>query len=321
MHRHLPRKPDETNMEPAFSYAIALPAGEGDPLAACTLGIEVSVPALAAQCGPGNVDPQHEAGALSDAPAAIEACLDHPLPPRGSRLLTIRTDADALGAMAVLELRAAGTAFDAVMQGRVALIAAADRFDRKIWPGPRTLPTEIGDVLVDSQGPEISVLAACAFDRNMPLADRVAAFRRFLVDGMQPHAHRSGVIARAAELLRSLVDETTRVTRSPSGRVANVILPEPGALMLGCRLAPVVVALHLHWTFADGATGRKFTVARWHETDADLTLFKDRICALEPGWGGQAGIVGSPQFAPWDLSTEQVVAEVDAIRPDMQLQD
>jgi hypothetical protein len=67
-----------------------------------TLGIEVTAERLAIHCGLGNIDPQHNGNCgLS----AIEEALTHPLPPAGSRLVTLRLDKDSVGAMAVLRLR------------------------------------------------------------------------------------------------------------------------------------------------------------------------------------------------------------------------
>jgi hypothetical protein len=71
-----------------------------------TLGIEVTVEWLAAQCGLGNIDPQHTEGGES---SAIErACTYSPLPRMGTNLVTIRPDKDSIGAMAILEIRAQG---------------------------------------------------------------------------------------------------------------------------------------------------------------------------------------------------------------------
>lgn len=60
-----------------------------------TLGIEVTVPALAARCGLRNIDPQHTGGDPQH--AAIEVCLEAPLPPDGATLVTIRPDLDSVG--------------------------------------------------------------------------------------------------------------------------------------------------------------------------------------------------------------------------------
>ena len=67
-----------------------------------TLGIKVTEPSLAARCGLGNIDSQHGPKAPSDAPTAIKAALDWPLPPASALLVTIRPDLDSLDVMAVL---------------------------------------------------------------------------------------------------------------------------------------------------------------------------------------------------------------------------
>ncbi|MFZ2049211.1 MAG: hypothetical protein WAV25_02875 [Minisyncoccia bacterium] len=72
-----------------------------------TLGIEVTHNGLAKRCGLGNIDPQHGKHSRSSS-SAIEEALTWPQPPDGSRLVTIRLDKDAIGAMAVLIIRLEG---------------------------------------------------------------------------------------------------------------------------------------------------------------------------------------------------------------------
>src|SRR5688500_2775611 len=74
-------------------------------LGAHTLGIEVTTQALAERCGLGNIDPQHRHDGSS---SAIEDSLTWTLPASGSKLVTLRSDKDSIGAMAVLTLRAKG---------------------------------------------------------------------------------------------------------------------------------------------------------------------------------------------------------------------
>jgi hypothetical protein len=108
-------------------------------LAPATLGIEVTDPELAADCGLGNIDPQH-LFAVSDI-AAIDAGLSWPVPAAGAKLVTIRPDADAFGAMAVVTLRAKDLALSDDAHERIAVVSRADRFAHGPWPGPRPLPT------------------------------------------------------------------------------------------------------------------------------------------------------------------------------------
>ena len=89
-----------------------------------TLGIEVTSNHLADKCGLGNIDPQHQSNGHS---SAIEYALNHPIPPPGSKLVTIRPDKDSLGAMAVLTLRADGKEHS-INKLLVSWIGALDRF-------------------------------------------------------------------------------------------------------------------------------------------------------------------------------------------------
>ena len=149
------------------------------------LGIEVTDPSLAGMCGRGNIDPQHGPSSTPASPAAIEVCFDCSLPPKGTRLLTIRPDLDSVGGMAVLLLRAQGIKPDAKMRARIARIAEADRFSRGPWPGPRELPGTVEEIFEDGNGLDLTAMTLCISDRDLqlvlcyPSVDRNRFFRRF----------------------------------------------------------------------------------------------------------------------------------------------
>ncbi len=277
------------------------------------LGIEVSDPALAALCGLGNIDPQHTPGAAATVPAAIEASLHAPLPPAGSRLVTVRPDLDAFGAMAVLCLRALGRRVDAAMTERISRIAALDRHDRGPWPGPRPLPRTAQDFAEDWPGADLAQLGACMRDRSLMMEQRVRAMLHWLETEAVPEGYHDGIAASHAALLRSLRLGTTIVETALQGRVAVVKSTHPGALGLGYRRAKIVVALNPVFAFTKDMVGRKYTIARWSAGDADLDVVAHRLGAIEPGWGGQSGITGSPQFAPSALTLDQVLCALHSV--------
>ena len=101
-------------------------------LGACTLGIEITVPNLAAECGLGNIDPQHTASSASR--AAIEEAVEAPLPPADACLVTVRPDPDAFGAMAVLAMRATASIWSRTRA--TALRSWHGRTDSLVVPGP-----------------------------------------------------------------------------------------------------------------------------------------------------------------------------------------
>lgn len=278
-----------------------------------TLGIEVTQARLAAACGLGNIDPQHGEGARCGAPAAVEVALTWPVPAAGAQLTTLRADLDALAAMAVLALRADGWEADDASHARIRRVATADRFDRGVWPGQRPLPVCVDDLLHDEPDTEVAIMAACATDPKLALPDRVKMIADWLRIGVVSTEHASTLRSRANRLAMSVTTGRTRVQPEAEGRIASVVSTEPGALRLGYRLAPVVVALNPEFGFSGGTAGRKYTIARWSAADLDLTTALAELLAIEPGWGGQAGIIGSPQGHPSRLPPEKVVATVSAM--------
>jgi hypothetical protein len=308
-------------MTQMYTYALAHPSQAAQPVEPNTLGIEVTEHAIALTCGLGNIDPQHGPLAKADSPAAIEVCLNTPVPPAGTRLLTIRPDLDSIGAMALLSLRAANRPVTDDMRSRIAQIASLDRFQCGPWEGPRAIPETADDILADRVGPELGALAACASDHNINLDNRVATFITWLSNGFVPELYANAARERAIRLARSIRFGATQVEATANGRVATVISIEPGTLRLAYCLAPVVVALNPAFDFGSGEIGRKFTIARWAEGDADLDVVLQKISQREDGWGGQRGIKGSALGRPSRLSLQEVVAFVVSCLPNLDYQE
>ena len=267
-----------------------------------TLGIEVTDPNLAAGCGLGNIDPQHrpDGGAV----AAIEAAIDWPLPPPQSRLVTIRPDADAFGAMAVLGLRAARFPIDAATRERIDQIARADCFDNGNWPGRRGPPARIGDI--DEVGPGEQYLGALIGglgDRTLSADRAVAMTRGWIVSGVVPDGWDERATQAAEALFLALRDGRVHLHDAMPGRIAIVKGCVPGAMRLGYRLAPVVLAVS-----ESPAPWRKITVAQWRTGHVDLVRAARLLSLNEPGWGGAPGIVGSPQGRPCRSTIPDVLA-------------
>jgi hypothetical protein len=272
-----------------------------------TLGIEVTEPRLAAHCGLGNVDPQHrpDGGAV----AAIEAGLVWPLPPANARLVTIRPDADAYGAMAVLGLRATGTTMPPPMHARIAQIARADRFDHGAWPGPRAMPScaeEIDEFGSDVAG--FGGLVSGLFVRTLAPEAGVAATREWITAGTLPDGWRERAEAAQASLFTAWRNGEVRLSAPKPGRIAVVEGFVAGALRFGYRLAPVVVAVGEASRSASLEWWRRITVAQWRVGHVDLTHAAALLAAVEPGWGGSPTIIGSPQGTPCRVDIARVIA-------------
>jgi hypothetical protein len=312
-----PEKPVRGDSRPC-RYGLLHPSPRSDSarrendalLGPATLGIEVTVPALARCCGLGNVDPQHDGGA--DSRAAIESCLEHPTPPPGAFLVTVRPDLDALGAMALLSLRRTNDRLGADLRARVAAIGVMDRFARGPWPGPRRLPAthqDHLDLLSDGAAGLAGPIAVSA-DRDLPLNDRVALIAAWLSAGSVPDAYARAGDAHAAALMRAIVTGSVTVRPVSGGAVAALEGSAPGALRLGYCLAPVVVALDPAFRFRNGPPHRKFTIAQYVEGHVDLAGLAACLAVREPGWGGSRTIIGSPQGAGSALRLDEVIDAV-----------
>jgi len=280
-------------------------------LGAKTLGIEVTEARLTARCGLGNIDPQHspDGGAI----AAVEAALGWPLPSAGAVLVTIRPDADAYGAMAVLGLRADGIGPDMPARTRIALIAREDRFDRGGWPGPRALPESAAEI--DEVGPGEQNLGALSQNLSDPMLvpeAAVAATRRWLTSGDLPIGWRDRAAGAPAALFDAFRDGRVRLTAPDPGRIALVDGSVPGALRLGYRLAPVVIALDERKRGTPPMPCRRLIVAQWRAEHVDLVRAAAMLATEEPGWGGSPTIIGSPQGEPCRTPTARVLAVLRA---------
>jgi hypothetical protein len=155
------------------------------------------------------------------------------------------------------------------------------------------------------------VLAAAASDSTVSVESRVRLVLAWLAAGIIPDKYRRAPLERAAKLLAALrMGEVLIDTTLAAGRLAEVVTEEQGAIQLGYRFAPVVVAQNPRHRFADGSVGSKYTIAQYALGYADLDKALGTILALEAGWGGSPTIKGSPQGRPSLLNRATVARAV-----------
>lgn len=272
------------------------------------LGIEVTVPALAARCELGNIDPQHSGGNAEL--AAIEAAYQFKLPdplPETVVMATVRADLDALGAMVVMADRLEGNE----RYLSIAAIAEDDKFAHGGWPGKYELPSSSNPwprgIRADQK--ELAAIESAVFDFKVPLDTRVEWVKAWLVNGEEPTGYREKVEKERQALIAALESGAVKISETYSEKVVVVITNHFAATMIGYAHAPVVVALNPEFKFQGGEPHRKFTVCQFTGDYVDLVAVKTELAALEAGWGGSPTIVGSPQGVASVLSVQQV-AEV-----------
>ena len=205
----------------------------------------------------GNIDPQHS---RSDSKiAAIEAAAGWPeVPSPGANLVTIRSDLDALGAMAVLTYRAEGRMLTPPMKARIQTVARADRFDRGAWPGPRPSPRSPDELFEDVGGSEAGMMSAgvridpCTF-RNVYILCSIG----WLPGGFQTHTgarRRNG----RAWLFRAMQNGGVLLDSSLApGRMTEIVSEAEGVLAIAYRVAPVVLALKSAFRISGRRHGRQ----------------------------------------------------------------
>jgi hypothetical protein len=278
-----------------------------------TLGIEITDALLASLCDLGNIDPQHGhvRGADVEGRAAIEVALGWPLPPPGTSLATIRPDADSIGAMAVLSLRCDGMAFTSGMHERIDLIARSDCFDYGDWASWAAThpPPQKGATLLalSPHPPEFRVLAAFIGLHPNDLPTSVSMMRDWLLSGLLPPQGEAEKVKSDREAAAAWCAGQLPVTKLCGGHVAFVQSDYPGAISLGYRHAPIVIAERLL------GGKRKITIAQFERGHLDMKALATRLSAIERGWGGSETILGSPQGRSTEMKIEQITDLIEQI--------
>lgn len=277
-----------------------------------TLGIEVTESALAAGCGLGNIDPQHDPFTRAACSAAA-AALHCPLPPAGSTLATLRPDLDAIGAMAILALRQRLGEVPPAARARALRIDRHDRFVRGPWPGRRALPADARDAahLLGSDTELASLI-----EDGLPLGAQVECMAEWLVNGTLPQGSaekapgRGGALAEALRRGPGLLPWLA-VSDAAGGRVSIVEGSARDGLAAGYCLAPVVIARNPCFIGLGGERPRvKLTIAQYREGYADFGRLRDILARREAGWGGSTTLLGSPQGCSCALSLVEAEAAV-----------
>ena len=288
------------------------------------LGIEVTNADVAALCEV-NIDPQHTNGDATM--SAIKAIYDN-----GKELLapyfeaenvlfvTVRTDADSVGAMVVAK--------STIEQQRLVDFAKAE-YARSA--GANTLPTElpnapkvefvniIHEYDTFAQGNEAwkaapSIEAAIANVQSpfaglnlaltsftVTIEDKVAMMATYLATGKEPEAFVAKAEANAAQLL------TDAGTIEVEEGIAFVTSAFPGRAMIDVAygFAPVVVLFNPSMRGKEG-TYTKYSICQFNGSFVDFSQVEATLKKVEAGVGGSPTFLGSTQGADTVL-TKQVI--------------
>ncbi len=288
-----------------------------------TVGFEVTDPQFAAACAAGNFDPQHLGGRPDLSAIEVTAAML-----RGeAHAATSLPDLDSIGSMAVLsigmEAIAEVRALEGAIVGRIALIGAADRFERGEWPGVRELPSHENPWFENAGASDVRELAAIAAvvqDRGVGLKDRMQLVKRWLQTGEEPAEYRVRVEAERIDMIAAVERGDVAISEQVGGKLVGVESTHRAALGLGYHRAPVVVALNSQFPSRDGGEPqRKFTIAQYKEGYVDIgkvvaglnvaeaTRKGVVVSEMQNRWGGSRTICGSPQGESSVLAMDEVI--------------
>ncbi len=258
------------------------------------LGIEVTIPSLAARCI-ANLD-HHGEHDTAETPSACEQALTKSLGNTGVIMATVRPDADSVTAMAVLARQLEGLSVDED------LIRAVGAFDRL---GPAAGRPE----------DRVIAIARKAMDFKILLCDRVI-WVADLIGGEDKSAEVATLVASHDADIAAARQASQISTRSSKGvMIASVTSTHRNATLLGYEAGQVVVAFNPTMAVdpksPSAGTYEKFTVCRYDShVRCDLPSALKELQALEVGWGGRGDIFGSPQGVSSTLVTAQVLEVV-----------
>ncbi|HEY4483461.1 MAG TPA: hypothetical protein VI953_04790, partial [Candidatus Paceibacterota bacterium] len=197
---------------------------------------------------------------------------------------------------------------------RITLVARADKAARGGWPGVRPLPTTENPWPEDSDGQgtarPLAAIGAAIADHKLPIEERVAVMREWLLTGEEPLGYRGRTEAERAELVAALESGAIEVSLVADGRIAVVESTHRAASMVGYMRAPVIVARNPTFRMAGGEPHVKFTVGTFEPDFADIKSALTELASLEEGWGGSPTVGGSKQGVASTLTTDEVVRVV-----------
>jgi hypothetical protein len=170
------------------------------------------------------------------------------------------------------------------------------------------LPETVNQDLLGGAPLSVRTLGCHARDGAISLAQRVGGFGLWLTSGILP----------ASGLVRAMQEGDAKVCAWNAGKlkvsqttdpmIVTLRSTVPFGLREAYRWAPIVVAE------ATINFQRKLTVAQFETGWLNMASLRQRLNDIEPGWGGSATLLGSPQGASSKIELEALVRAVTIMR-------
>lgn len=293
-------------------------------------GIEVTVPALAARCVSNcvkNLDDQHWGTNMGmtvidiiyvsfknmyeDEKEGFQL-INNGKDFDDAILVTTHADLDSIGAMALIDI-GYQQAKHMMKQGRdlldrVILISEAHKIAYAGWH-PKPLPTS-DNPWREGEG-DLAAMAAAIADSTVPLDERVATMKHWLLTGEDLMRYRFQVEKDRYGLIKALETGATKYETRCDGRIAVVESTHRSAITVGYSLAPVVITVGLAFELNGGESHQKFTICAFEAGFVNIKAAIAELTTLEEGWSGSPAIGGSPRGVNSTLTIDQVVEVVE----------
>lgn len=293
-----------------YEYTTLNPRSETNP--EFDLGIEITIPKLMLE-NVENIDPQHGKNANIES-SAIEKALNYNLDklPQGSKIATLRPDADSIGAMAVLELRSQDIIPDKE------LIKMIGKFDSYGYKKAQEMYPEI-----EVRQEEITAASQVCLGRDKSIEEKVTWMKKLLTN----KANYDEIQSINNKWLEDKEKAKKSLEISPivDDKAVLVTGSHPQAFAVGYEQAGIVAAYNPNfvrpWIENDTAC-EKWTIARYSEAEKiDIAKLKELLNEYEKKysaenydhkktWGGPANLVASPQGYTSNIPKEKIIETI-----------
>jgi len=276
------------------------------------VGVEVTD----VQCGNTchiNVDPQHGFATNNDI-TSVELMYRYidklkAMFPMFENILfvTVKPDVDSISAMVLASMYLSDPGFslnDGDMMLRLITIANSDRHgDNEPWDKHKRINYFNERNLYSRHGLPIGLLAAMG-DIRESILNKVSWMFSYLNTGTFDKIDKyTSMVLRKNEVN----SKSTDIDIVIDGKLVFIESNYRGALGLGYRYAPVVIAKNPSYVFSNNISGPKYTIAQFNNGHIDLEKIMNTLNEKEPGWGGDVkSILGSPQDRPSKLTSKDV---------------
>lgn len=277
-----------------------------------TLGVEVTIPKLAAFCGLGNID-HHRKGDDSNTPSACEQALDWPY--LDCNVIGVLADADTLTAMAVLWAKVFRYESDACFYSENGFYPETSGYEVD-----KNLVYKIG--LIDRKGPasclkeledlRVQYIRAIAAQRNMYVDEQV--YNIMLVLCGKELTEKDLDLIKLENLKLIEAEKASKVTK-----IKDFVIVESShqmATQIGYKYGDVLICINPLFPkdFKDYSKGtyRKITLCKRDEF-VPYNINFSKLNDLENGWGGRPTIGGSPQGIDSILTIDQILDSIEKV--------